>query len=138
MLERLKNSLALTVTEQRVILFLAVTFLIGGGIRLYQETVPPRQQIDYRAADSTFAALSEALNADTLGQQAPTAGQPLNLNTASKNELISLPGVGEVIAERIILFREDEGPFRSVEDLRKIKGISTRKLQQLKPLVTTR
>ncbi len=136
MLERLKNSLALTVTEQRVILFLAVTFLVGAGIRLYQETVPPQQEINYRTSDSTFTALSEALNADTLGQQAPTAGRLLNLNTASKDQLMSLPGVGEVIAERIILFREDEGPFRSIEDLRKIKGISSRKLQQLKPLVT--
>jgi competence protein ComEA len=51
---------------------------------------------------------------------------------------MSLPGIGAVIAERIILFREDEGPFTSIDDLRKVKGVSMKKFQQLKARVTVR
>lgn len=138
MFQRLKNWLALTATEQRVILFLAATFLIGAGIRLYQETFPSQQQFDYRSADSTYAALSQALRGDTTEDRGRKDNQLININTASKDELMSLPGIGEVIAERIILFREDEGPLRSIDDLQKIKGISAKKFQQLKARVTVR
>jgi competence protein ComEA len=138
MFERLKNWLALTATEQRVILFLAATFLIGAGIRLYQETFPSQQKFDYRSADSTFASLSESLRADTTENMDRTDDQLININSATKDKLMSLPGIGSVIAERIILFREDEGPFTSIDDLRKVKGVSTKKFQQLKARVTVR
>lgn len=138
MFERLKNWLALTATEQRVILFLAATFLIGAGIRLYQETFPSQQKFDYRSADSTFASLSELLRAGTKEKTTRTDDQLININSATKNELMSLPGIGAVIAERIILFREDEGPFTSIDDLRKVKGVSMKKFQQLKARVTVR
>jgi comEA protein len=138
MFERLKNRLALTATEQRVILFLAVTFLIGGGIRLYQETFPAGQRFDYSSADSTFASLSSAAKSETVQEKTQDTIQPVNINTATKKELMKLPGIGEVIAERIVLYREDEGPFKTAEDLQKVKGISSRKFQQLKSLVTVR
>jgi competence protein ComEA len=138
MFERLKNRLALTATEQRVILFLAVTFLIGGAIRLYQETFPAGERFDYRSADSTFAALSAVAKTETVQEEMLEPTQPVNINTATKKELMKLPGIGEVIAERIILYREDEGPFKTSDDLQKVKGISSRKFQQLKSLVTVR
>lgn len=47
----------------------------------------------------------------------------VNLNTASKEELMTLSGIGEVKAESIIKFREEQGGFRSAEDIMKIEGI---------------
>ncbi|HAL56038.1 MAG TPA: hypothetical protein DCP63_06090 [Bacteroidetes bacterium] len=136
MLQRLKDWLALTAAEQKVLLFLATAFVIGVGIRLYQETVPSPQEFDYRTADSTFKALSSKLDDHPDGHGRQDTARLVNLNTASKEQLIKLPGIGETTAERIILYREDVGKFEAPEDLKKIKGISKKKYDQLKSLIT--
>lgn len=134
MFQRLKDWLAITATERKVILFLTVTFLAGAGIRLYQETFPSNQQFDYRASDSTYAALNESLEREqALGDSAST--KILDINKASKEQLVSLPGVGEVTAERILLYRDEIGDFKSINDLKNVKGITKKKFEQLKPFV---
>jgi len=128
--------LALTATERKVIFFLVGAFVIGLGIRLYQQTFPPLRTFDYSASDSTFAALS-SFDAEEVAEQRPAATSgPTNINTATKSELIKLPGIGEVTAEHILLYRENVGQFATIEDLRNVKGISKLKLEKLKPLVT--
>lgn len=52
----------------------------------------------------------------------------LDINTASKAQLMDLPGIGEEIAERIIRYRNDNGPFESTDDLLEIEGIGQKKL----------
>jgi competence protein ComEA len=138
MFKRLQDWLALTATERRVLLFVTGAFVAGLGIRFYQETFPATPSFDYAAADSAFAALSSAATdaTDEDGESGPVAPGPLNLNTATKHQLVALPGIGEVMAERILRHREDHGPFRDIEELRSIKGISKRSLEKLKPLVT--
>jgi competence protein ComEA len=76
------------------------------------------------------------------GGPGTTAGgnQPaglINLNTASAADLETLPGVGEVTAGRIIDHREANGPFRSVDDLVHVQGISMKTINMLRDLVTT-
>jgi competence protein ComEA len=61
----------------------------------------------------------------------------ININTATGKELEALPGVGEVIASRIITYREQNGPFRSVDDLIHVQGISDRTIDEFRDLVTT-
>jgi competence protein ComEA len=64
------------------------------------------------------------------------AGGKVNLNTATLAELDSLPGVGPVLAQRILDHREKNGPFRTVSDLRQVDGIGDARYEQLKELVT--
>lgn len=64
----------------------------------------------------------------------PSAGA-MNINTATTEELEELPGVGRKTAETIVNFRTDSGPFRRVEHLMLIRGISERRFVELKPLV---
>jgi competence protein ComEA len=56
----------------------------------------------------------------------------INVSTASAAELEALPGIGAVIARRIIEGR----PYRSVEELDRVKGIGKRRLEEIRPLVT--
>jgi competence protein ComEA len=68
---------------------------------------------------------------------APGAGAagPLDLNTATAEQLDTLPGVGEVTAGRIVAYRS-EHPFTSVDELLEVPGIGQRRFEQLKDLVT--
>jgi competence ComEA-like helix-hairpin-helix protein len=61
---------------------------------------------------------------------------PINLNTASAAELERLPGVGPVLAERIITYRKEHGRFRRAEHLLIVRGISDRKFRELRALVS--
>lgn len=70
------------------------------------------------------------------GQPAIGAGGKLNLNTATLAQLDALPGVGPVLAQRILDHRQQHGAFRSVEDLRQVDGIGESRFQDLKDLVT--
>ena len=70
-----------------------------------------------------------------LAQKTPPT-HPINLNTASIEQLEKLPGVGPNTAKAIVDFRNHSGPFQRVEDLLAIKGISKSKLEKLRPYVT--
>jgi competence ComEA-like helix-hairpin-helix protein len=60
----------------------------------------------------------------------------LDLNSATAKQLEELPGVGPVTAKAIVDFRQKAGPFKRVEDLLVIRGISERKLKEIRPYIT--
>ncbi len=60
----------------------------------------------------------------------------VNINTASQSELEALPRIGPKVAQRIIEFRTQNGNFKKVEDIMKVKGIGEKIFQQLKDLIT--
>jgi competence protein ComEA len=69
------------------------------------------------------------------GGSAPSSTAPLDLNTASAEQLDALPGVGPATAQKIIDYRQAHGPFRSIDELEGVPGIGPSKLAQLKGLV---
>lgn len=60
---------------------------------------------------------------------------PLDLNAATAVQLQQLPGVGPKMAKAIVDFRQKSGPFRRVEDLLAIRGITKERLEKIKPFV---
>lgn len=60
----------------------------------------------------------------------------ININTASAAQLMTLPGIGEVLAQRIVEYREANGPFQSVAALTNVKGIGEKRLAAIMNLVT--
>ncbi len=68
--------------------------------------------------------------------QAPNhPSPPVSINRASREELERLPGVGPVLAARIVEHRERHGPFRKVEHLLIVRGVSERRFREMRPLI---
>ena len=59
----------------------------------------------------------------------------ININTADAATLQSLPGIGEILAQRIIAYRNENGPFTSVYDLQNVEGIGSKKLLDILELI---
>jgi len=78
---------------------------------------------------------SSSSSASTAVSQ-PAAPSIININTASAAELESLPEIGEVLAARIIAYREANGPYQTVDQLEPIDGISQRMIDEIRHLIT--
>jgi competence protein ComEA len=86
------------------------------------------------AASSTPAKAQTTMTAT--GQQAAAVGQKININTATLENLVSIPGIGPKTAESILQYRTKVGKFKAVEDLLEVKGIGEKTLEKIKPLLT--
>jgi comEA protein len=62
--------------------------------------------------------------------------KPININTASSEELQQVPGIGPATAEKILQMRKSYGPFKSVDDLLAIKGLGRKRLDKMRKYLT--
>ena len=74
-----------------------------------------------------------ALACASLSQPALAA---VNLNTASRDELVAVPGIGPTKAQAIVDHRSAKGPFKSVDDLKEVKGFRGKLVERLRPELT--
>ena len=79
-------------------------------------------------------AVSEETDDTPSGPELAADGR-ININTAGARELETLPGIGPVLAERIVEWRTENGPFRVPEDLMEVSGIGEKKLDGLVELI---
>lgn len=61
---------------------------------------------------------------------------PININSATKEEWMALPGIGEVLADRILAYRDSNGPFRTVEGLMAVEGIGEKRIEEILEFIT--
>ncbi len=142
-------------TESKIIVHVAGAVKNPGivslpaGSRTYEAIEKAGGNLPHAALDAINLAApmddGMQLYVPTVGERVPaTAGPgatqdtegPVNLNTASANELEELPGVGPVLAERIISWREEHGGYSSIEDLDAVSGVGEAMMASLADLVT--
>ncbi len=68
--------------------------------------------------------------------QAAAPGEKVNINTAGVDELVALPGIGRAYAERIIEYRQKNGPFKKVEDILNVRGIGEKTFERIRDRLT--
>jgi competence ComEA-like helix-hairpin-helix protein len=74
----------------------------------------------------------------TVPPKSAPSTQPVDINRATEDELRTLPGVGGVLAQRIVEARERDGPFTSLEDLRRVRGLGASKIEKLTAAIALR
>jgi competence protein ComEA len=90
-----------------------------------------------RQAEPDQSIATQAPAALPVTTAAPATAEPrVNLNRASADELQTLPGVGPVLARRMVEWRKAHGRYRTVDELQEVKGIGKKRMEQLRLLVT--
>jgi comEA protein len=132
---RKKNTMwGFTRNEQKVLLFLIITFFLGFIVKIYQEHYQPLPETS--ASPVVFKTAEIAPSSVPRRREnkivEPLSG-PISLNSANADELERLPGIGPAMAKRIVDYRDQQGKFSAVEELRKVKGIGQKTLQKIRP-----
>jgi len=116
--------------EQVVIVLLVLSLSLGSGLWLracvWSAAGPVEIQVEEMA-------LPEQLPPPP--QEDRVLDPRVNINTASAELLVTLPGIGPVLAERIIAYREEHGHFTALEDLLQVSGIGEKKLAALEDFI---
>jgi competence ComEA-like helix-hairpin-helix protein len=161
MLKQVSDKFCLTTTEIKIFLFLILILSAGVLYKHYtdDEVLYPAE-FDYSLKDSIFRAAGNKIiphnneakrekkfdykqevlefniqNFNNVKIEKTAAEKSINLNTAGINELVTVPGLGQKTAEKIIKYRTEIGSFKTIEQLQEIKGIGTKKFNLIKVYV---
>ena len=85
---------------------------------------------------TSLSAQTKAPVAKATAEPTAAAAAPVNLNTATADQLATIPGVGAKMAERIIDYRQKNGGFKKIEDLMNVSGVGETSFLKMKPLIT--
>ena len=80
--------------------------------------------------------LAGGISASQEARNEETKEVRVDLNHASVEELVELPGIGEQVAKRIVAYREKNGPFESLEELMNVRGLAEKNLKKIEPYLT--
>jgi competence protein ComEA len=111
--------------EKRVLIFLTIAFLFGSVLLIFKNQ---KKKENPKFSEEVFLKTSAVLKKTEKEKK-------IDINNASYQELLSLPGIGESIAHRIIRYREKYGSFKDKQELLKIKGIGKKRLSQIESLI---
>lgn len=129
-----------TQSERKALLFFASVALLGAGWRTVRATTASEPLPEARAALEAQIAVVDSVRSGR-HRKAPRASSPeatplIDVNEATAERLEALPRVGPALAKRIVEDRTANGPFGSIEDLQRVKGIGPAMAKTLAPRVT--
>lgn len=123
---------------KRLSLLVAVTIIFAAftlGFFLGRNNNHTQVQLSIPASMQTAPTETTAPPEETAPATQPITF-PIDINTAVKEEFMALPGIGEVLAQRILDYREENGAFSAVEDLMNVEGIGEKRMEDLLDLIT--
>lgn len=126
----------LTLRERRILALVLALLALGYGLDGWRRLRAPELPVPLDSLDVAFHRLGARLAAEAEPPATPTG--PLDLNAATRDQLVALPGIGPSRAEAILALRESRGRLESVEDLRSVRGIGPATLERLRPLLVAR
>ncbi len=161
MLKNFSEKIGFTQTEIKVVLFLIIVFIIGLGAKylFFQNSVSESKIYDYSYQDSIFESVKvpdssirnaeidkqvvdykqEVLDFNTTNFKNSIKEVPpeksININKASIEDLVKLPGIGEKTAGSIVDLRQKITRFKKLEDILDVKGIGTSKFNKIKKYI---
>ena len=116
----------------KAVTFLVVLILVGSGFWGMKRFAPA---VFLGKPDLIAVPNEERPHSQTTETLAPSTPELLNINTASAEELQTLPNIGARMAQRIVVYREQHGKFTDVDALQNVKGIGAKTLEKLRPFV---
>jgi competence protein ComEA len=130
-LYRLQQRLSITTHEGIAIVTLFGLFVLGLTVQHVRE-----QQTPPLAVDSLVARSAGQEGGQKSAAEGPTPQEPLSLNQASAQELQVLDGIGPALSERIVEYRTTQRPFQRPAELKRVRGIGPKTMDELRPVVT--
>ena len=120
-------SVRLPPVQQRGLIILIATALVASGLVFFFSRL--------RTPSFELPAPIELTDVQILLPIFSDANEKINLNTASAVELTALPGIGDVLAARIVAYRQEHGPFQTVDALAQVSGIGDKLVEKIRDLV---
>lgn len=130
-----------TMVRRIALLAVALAALAAAPLRVFLETPDPVRPcaVEGRGAVPRHwlgCAADPGVPRPLAGDERLVIGLPLDVNRASARELAFVPGLGARLAEALVRDRDRNGPFASVEDVMRVRGIGPKKLEKARPALT--
>lgn len=109
---------------------LNLAYVLNDGEKIYVPSKNEQNEVEY-----ITSGIGYTTSESTLANNNANKTSKININTATVEELITLPGIGEATANKIITYRKENGKFEKVEDLKNVAGIGDSKLENIKDLI---
>ena len=110
--------------------------ILEDGMKVY---IPTNEEVEKQKENSNYISNANtdiiAKNSQENKTGATKTNSKVNINTATKEELDTLPGIGESTANKIINYRKENGNFKSIDEIKEVSGIGDSKFEQIKDLI---
>ena len=117
-----------------IVLVLCTIFVLYCAVWFFgRNTTAPGWQVNTERSD---ASVSAPVQSDSSGADGLLEGEIINLNTATRSDLMRLPDIGPSRADAILAYRQEHGLFQTVDDLLNVHGIGPGTLEALRPYLS--